>query len=309
MPGLPTPPDLSGLSVLERARLPMRDREVEAEGLETYESVRLFIERATAVRPDFAGHQRQCAGRCRDLREAPGDAAGDRACGGPRQGADPRRDPDAPDAPARRARRRLARPPRAPADAPRRNRVELRHPRRGRPPPPGTPVRVPRWHRSRGRGGRVRPGGGARPGRHRRHLRSSHDQSLLRVVEGGEARFQMLESIREFAADLLASHGEAELLRQRFGAWFLALAEQASPLLAGPGPAALARSARVGARQPPGRARPRRRRRGCRDGHRARLRPVALLADARPPVRGARRASTRWRPHRGRDGRRSCAPG
>ena len=53
VPGLPAPPDLTGLSALERAQLPVRDREVEAEGLATYESVRLFIERATAVKPDF----------------------------------------------------------------------------------------------------------------------------------------------------------------------------------------------------------------------------------------------------------------
>jgi len=44
----------------------------------------------------------------------------------------------------------------------------------------------------------------------------------------------MLESIREFAADLLASHGEADLMRGRCGAWFMALAEQARPRLAGP---------------------------------------------------------------------------
>ncbi len=60
------------------------------------------------------------------------------------------------------------------------------------------------------------------------------DQSLLRVVDGGEPRFQMLETIREFAAELLASRGEVDLVRGRFGAWFLGLAERARPLLAGP---------------------------------------------------------------------------
>ena len=53
VPGLPAPPDLSELSALERAHLSKRDRVVDAERLATYESVRLFIERATAVKPTF----------------------------------------------------------------------------------------------------------------------------------------------------------------------------------------------------------------------------------------------------------------
>jgi predicted ATPase/class 3 adenylate cyclase len=53
VPGLPTPPDLSNLSSLELANLPAEARTVDAATLTTYESVRLFIARATAVRPDF----------------------------------------------------------------------------------------------------------------------------------------------------------------------------------------------------------------------------------------------------------------
>jgi len=53
VPGLPTPPDLSNLSTLELANLPAAQRTVDAETLSTYESVRLFIARATSVRPDF----------------------------------------------------------------------------------------------------------------------------------------------------------------------------------------------------------------------------------------------------------------
>jgi predicted ATPase/class 3 adenylate cyclase len=53
VPGLPTPPDLSNLSTLELASLPAEARTVDAATLSTYESVRLFIARATAVRPDF----------------------------------------------------------------------------------------------------------------------------------------------------------------------------------------------------------------------------------------------------------------
>jgi class 3 adenylate cyclase len=53
VPGLPTPPDLSALSSIELASLPAEARTVDAASLSTYESVRLFIARATAVRPDF----------------------------------------------------------------------------------------------------------------------------------------------------------------------------------------------------------------------------------------------------------------
>ena len=53
VPGLPTPPDLTHLSSLELASLPAEARTVDAASLSTYESVRLFIARATSVRPDF----------------------------------------------------------------------------------------------------------------------------------------------------------------------------------------------------------------------------------------------------------------
>ena len=53
VPGLPTPPDLSQLTSLELAALPISERTIDAASLSTFESVRLFIARATAVRPDF----------------------------------------------------------------------------------------------------------------------------------------------------------------------------------------------------------------------------------------------------------------
>ena len=46
-------PDLSQLSSLELASLPAAERTVDAEALSAYESVKLFIARATAMRPDF----------------------------------------------------------------------------------------------------------------------------------------------------------------------------------------------------------------------------------------------------------------
>jgi predicted ATPase/class 3 adenylate cyclase len=53
VPGLPTPPDLSQLSALDLASLPAEARTIDLDALSAYESVRLFIARASSVRPDF----------------------------------------------------------------------------------------------------------------------------------------------------------------------------------------------------------------------------------------------------------------
>lgn len=54
VPGLPTPPDVSQLSEMERLNLPLALREPDAQSLNQYEAVRLFIARAVAVRPAFS---------------------------------------------------------------------------------------------------------------------------------------------------------------------------------------------------------------------------------------------------------------
>jgi tetratricopeptide (TPR) repeat protein len=60
------------------------------------------------------------------------------------------------------------------------------------------------------------------------------DQSLVRLDEGAaEPRFAMLETIREYAAEMLASRGEAEMIADRHAAAMLALAQLAAPELAG----------------------------------------------------------------------------
>ena len=60
------------------------------------------------------------------------------------------------------------------------------------------------------------------------------DQSLVRAEEvGGEPRFRMLETIRAFSAEQLAASGEADLISERHARAFLDLAEEAAARLAG----------------------------------------------------------------------------
>ncbi len=59
------------------------------------------------------------------------------------------------------------------------------------------------------------------------------DQSLIRSIEGDPPRFAMLDTIREFAAEMLAARDDVEAVRDRHAAWYLALAEAAAPRLAG----------------------------------------------------------------------------
>jgi tetratricopeptide (TPR) repeat protein len=62
------------------------------------------------------------------------------------------------------------------------------------------------------------------------------DKSLLRQDAGpdGEPHYQMLETIREYALEELASSGEMAITRDRHAAWCLALVERAAPELDGP---------------------------------------------------------------------------
>jgi predicted ATPase len=65
-------------------------------------------------------------------------------------------------------------------------------------------------------------------------LESLVDKSLVRVREGD--RFWMLETIREYAEERLAASDEADELRRRHAEHFLALAEQADPVIASSDP-------------------------------------------------------------------------
>jgi predicted ATPase len=62
------------------------------------------------------------------------------------------------------------------------------------------------------------------------------DQSLLRQEEGvdGEPRFVMLETMREYALELLAERGELAQTQRQHAQYFLELAERAEPEINGP---------------------------------------------------------------------------
>jgi predicted ATPase len=60
------------------------------------------------------------------------------------------------------------------------------------------------------------------------------DKSLVLVSQqDGDARYRLLETVRQYASEKLDGSGEAEKLRGRHAAWFLALAERAEPHLKG----------------------------------------------------------------------------
>jgi predicted ATPase/class 3 adenylate cyclase len=233
VPGLPAPPDLSGLSALERAQLPLRDREVGADELATYESVRLFIERATAVKPSFQvtnDNAPAVAAICAKLQGMP--LAIELAAVRVRV--------LSPDAILARLTSQLTALGAGSRDLPERQQT-LRGAIAWSYDILDAGDRRLLERLSVFRGGIDLEAAEAVCGPAGEldtdvvdGLGELADQSLLRVIDGGEARFQMLETIREFASDLLVSHGEADLVRGRFGAWFLGLAERARPLLAGP---------------------------------------------------------------------------
>ena len=67
-------------------------------------------------------------------------------------------------------------------------------------------------------------------------LQSLIDKSLLREAAGiaGEPRYGMLETIREYALDRLQANGEMAALQWRHAAYYLAFAETAAPEVLGP---------------------------------------------------------------------------
>lgn len=233
VPGLPTPPDLSRLSSLELASLPAESRVVDAASLSTYESVRLFIARATSVRPDFrvvndnAADVAAIVARLHGMPLAIELAA---------------------------ARVKLFSP------AALRARLEdqltlLSAGARDLPERQQTLRGAIAWSYDLLDDGHRRLLGRLAPFEGGIDLAAAEavagpaselgidvvdglmdlaDQSLIRSLEtGGEPRFQVLDTIRAYAAEQLAERGELETIRARHGAWFLALAQRIAPELAG----------------------------------------------------------------------------
>ena len=172
VPGLPTPPDLAELTALERARLPVGARSLEADALAAYESVELFVARATAVRPGFQvtnDNAAAVAAICARLGGMP--LAIELAAA--------RVKLLTPEAILSRLTHQLATlaggsrdRARAPADAARRHRVELRHPRRARTAAARAPLGLPGRDRPRGGRGGLRGGWGSRRRPRRCHRRA-----------------------------------------------------------------------------------------------------------------------------------------
>ena len=110
------------------------------------------------------------------------------------------------------------------------------------------------------------------------------DRSLLREAEeaGGEARFSMLETIREFAREQLAQAGEEDRAARAPRARVRALRRGSRCRPAGRRSAPLVRAPGSRARQPPRRARLVARLRGCRDCASPRRRARLVLVHARP---------------------------
>ena len=65
-------------------------------------------------------------------------------------------------------------------------------------------------------------------------LLSLANQSLIRTIEDpAESRFEMLDTIREFATEMLEGRGQRAELERRHGAWFAAFAERGAAQLSG----------------------------------------------------------------------------
>lgn len=61
------------------------------------------------------------------------------------------------------------------------------------------------------------------------------DKSLVFVeTQGEEARYRLLETVRQYARDRLREAGEAEVVARRHRDWYVALADRAQPHLTGP---------------------------------------------------------------------------
>jgi predicted ATPase/class 3 adenylate cyclase len=233
VPGLPTPPDISLLSMFERANLKAGDRGLDPATLSTYEAVRLFIARAAAVRPGFAVTNENApavAAICARLHGMP--LAIELAAA--------RVKLLSPDAILGRLEHQLGLLAAGSRDLPERQQT-LRAAiawsydildDSGRRLLDRLAIFEGSFELEAAEaicGPASELGSDVLDG-----LVALSDQSLLRILESdAEPRFQMLETIREFATEMLTARGEQPEMERRHAAWYLAFARRAAPELAG----------------------------------------------------------------------------
>jgi predicted ATPase len=234
VPGLPAPPDTSRLSEVDRLNLPRAIREYDLDTLNQYEAVRLFIARASSVKPGFAvtnANAPAVAGISARLHGMP--LAIELAAA--------RVKLLTPDQILARLEHHLALLTAGSRDLPERQQTlrgaiawsyDLLD--------DGAKLLVDRLSVFRGGcelamaetvcGPADQLGMDVFDG-----LGALVDQSLVRIddMAVGEPRFVMLETIREFAAEMLEKRGEADALAARHAQAMLELAEQAAPNLTG----------------------------------------------------------------------------
>jgi predicted ATPase/class 3 adenylate cyclase len=233
VPGLPAPPDTSRLSEVERLNLPPELRELDLETLTQFEAVRLFIARAASVRPAFAvtnANAPAVAGIAARLHGMP--LAIELAAA--------RIKLLTPDQVLARLEHHLDLLTAGSRDLPERQQTlrgaigwsyDLLD--------DGARRLVDRL--SVFRGGfdlevaeRVCGPAGEVGGDVVERIGELVDQSLVRFDEGlDEPRFAMLETIREYAAEMLRERGEAEVMADRHAAAMLEFAQLAAPELSG----------------------------------------------------------------------------
>ena len=275
------------------------------QGVLASEAGRLFADRAQAALPVVPGGERECRGAGAGLPSPRWDPAGTRAGGSAGDGVDAGAARPAPGRLLRPADRRPADGRAAPADATSRARLEPR------------PARASRNASSCGGCRCLRVPGRSRPPRSvcagdgptadeiLPLLVQLVEKSLVLVEEQqGAARYRLLVTVRQYAAEKLREAGEEAALRDRHLEWLAAVAEQAEEPLwsADLGAwfarlkaaednlaAALAWSTRTPAQPEHGSGR-------SRSGAPTRRRSLAFLGLARPPERGA--SSARRAPRR-----------
>jgi len=233
VPGLPVPPDPSMMPAIEVAQLSPSERAFDPAVLSTYEAVRLFIARASAVRPDFSVSNENApavAGIVARLHGMP--LAIELAAA--------RVKLLSPDAILARLESRLSLLSAGSRDLPERQQT-LRGAIAWSYDILDESCRRHLDRLSVFEGGFDLPAAEAVCGPAEElgmdvldGLVSLVDQSLVRTVDApGEPRFAMLDTIREFAAEHLEARGEADAIKDRRGRWFLELVEGIAPQLAG----------------------------------------------------------------------------